>query len=85
MTFSLGIQNPNTRHVEDLHDLGYLPIKIDALKEGTLVPFRVPMLTIENTDPRFFWLTNYLETLISTELWQPATSATIASEYKNSQ
>lgn len=78
----LGVQNPFTQHIEELHDLGYLPIKIDALREGTLVPFRVPMLTIENTDSRFFWLTNYLETLASTTLWKPATTASIARKYK---
>lgn len=82
LKFALGIAKPHTKHIEDLHDLGYLPIKIDALREGTLVPFRVPMLTIENTDDRFFWLTNYLETLASTTLWKPATSASIARKYK---
>lgn len=78
----LGVQNPETQHIEELHDLGYLPIRIKAVKEGTLIPFRVPMLTIENTDPIFFWLTNYLETLASTTLWKPATSASIARKFK---
>jgi nicotinamide phosphoribosyltransferase len=78
---TLGDQNPETSHIEELHDLGYLPLSIRALPEGTLVPLRVPMLTIHNTDHRFFWLTNYIETLASCELWQPATSATIANEY----
>lgn len=75
-------QNPDTSHIEELHDLGYLPLKIKALDEGTLVPFRVPMLTIENTDPRFFWLTNYFETLMSNNLWKPSTSASIARIYR---
>jgi nicotinamide phosphoribosyltransferase len=79
---TLGVANPETKHIEDLHDLGYLPLSIKALPEGTLVPLRVPMFTIENTDHRFFWLTNYIETLASCELWQPATSATIAFEYR---
>lgn len=38
----------------------------------------MPYFTVENTDPRVFWLTNYLETELSAELWQPITSATIA-------
>lgn len=80
--YSLGVQDPDTKHIEDLHDLGYLPLEVKALEEGTLVPLRVPMMTIQNTDPRFYWLTNYIETLASCELWQPATSATIANEYK---
>lgn len=79
---TLGVANPETKHIEDLHDLGYLPLSIKALPEGTLVPLRVPMLTIENTHPKFFWLTNFVETLMSCELWQPCTSATIAHEYR---
>jgi nicotinamide phosphoribosyltransferase len=74
--------NPETKHIEELHDLGYLPLSIKALPEGTLCPIRVPMMTIENTDSRFFWLTNFLETLISCELWQSSTSATIAHQYR---
>ncbi len=78
----LGVENPSTKHIEDLWDLGYLPLEVKAVEEGTLVPVKCPMLTIQNTDPRFFWLTNYIETLASTELWQGTTSATIANEYR---
>lgn len=80
--FTLGDQNAETQHLEDLHDLGYLPLLIKALPEGTIVPLRVPMMTIQNTNPKFFWLTNFVESLASSELWQPSTSATIAREYK---
>lgn len=73
---------PQTKHLEDLHDLGYLPLSIKALPEGTITPFRVPTITIQNTDPRFFWLTNYIETLASCELWQASTSATLANSYR---
>ena len=69
-------------HFEALHDLGYLPIEVKALPEGTLVPIKVPVLTIKNTHPDFFWITNYLETIISNLLWKPMTSATIAFQYK---
>lgn len=79
---TLGDKNPETKHLEDLHDLGYLPLLIKALPEGTSVPLRVPMMTVQNTDPRFFWLTNFVESLASCELWQASTSATIAREYK---
>jgi nicotinamide phosphoribosyltransferase len=78
----LGPNNVGTRHIEELHDLGYLPIRIKALPEGTLCPIRVPALTFINTHPDFFWLTNYFETLISTTLWLPMTSATTARLYK---
>ena len=69
-------------HIERLHDFGYLPLKVKALPEGTLVPMGVPVLTIYNTNPDFYWLTNFLETLISTMLWKPMTAATIAHQYK---
>ena len=70
-------------HIERLHDFGYLPLKVKALPEGTLVPMGVPVLTIYNTNPDFYWLTNFLETLISTMLWKPMTAATIAHQYKS--
>ena len=69
-------------HFEDLHDLGYLPICVKIIEEGTLVPIKVPVLTIYNTHPDFYWLTNYLETIISNLLWKPMTSATIAYAYR---
>ena len=72
----------DTSHWEELHDLGYLPLKICALPEGTLTPIRVPMFTIENTLPQFYWLTNFIETILSNEIWKPMTSATIALEYR---
>jgi nicotinamide phosphoribosyltransferase len=69
-------------HFEALHDLGYLPIHVKAIEEGTLVPIKVPVLTIYNTHPDFYWVTNYLETIISNLLWKPMTSATIAHTYR---
>lgn len=69
-------------HFEALHDLGYLPINVKSIDEGELVPIRVPVLTIYNTHPDFYWVTNYLETIISNLLWKPMTSATIGFEYR---
>lgn len=65
-------------HIRELHRVGYLPLEFRAVPEGTRVPLRVPTFTIENTKPEFFWLTNYLETIISATYWQPSTAATIA-------
>jgi nicotinamide phosphoribosyltransferase len=79
---SLGIEDFDCSHIEALHDLGYLPIKIKALNEGFRVPIGVPVLTIVNTHPDFYWLTNYLETILSASLWKAMTSATIAFEMK---
>lgn len=80
--YTLGVENPDTTHIKDLWELGHLPIEIKALKEGTLAPIKTPVLTIENTDDNFFWVTNYIETIISNEIWLPMTSATIAYEYR---
>ncbi|TXH11893.1 MAG: nicotinate phosphoribosyltransferase [Spirochaetes bacterium] len=65
-------------HIRALHNLGYIPLEFKALPEGTHVPLRVPMFTVENTHPDFFWLTNYFETILSADLWMPMTSATNA-------
>lgn len=78
----VGLDNVGYEHIAALHKLGYLPIEIKALPEGSICPIRVPMMTIKNTLPEFFWLTNYLETLISCVLWMPCTSATSARLYK---
>lgn len=72
----------DTKHIEALHDLQYLPIRIKSLKEGAFCPIGVPILIITNTHKDFAWLVNYVETLMSCVLWQPITSATIAHEYK---
>lgn len=82
MDTSLGKDAISMEHLEALHDLGYLPVKIKVLPEGTLVPMRVPFLTIVNTLPQFFWVTNFLETIMCNALWHPMTSATIALEYR---
>jgi nicotinamide phosphoribosyltransferase len=70
-------------HIARLHDLGYLPLKIKALPEGTIVPHGIPCLTITNTIDEFYWLPNFLETLISNTLWYPSTSANHARKLKN--
>lgn len=69
-------------HIGNLHDLGYLPVEINALPEGTLVPMQVPMLTIHNTVKEFFWLPSMLETIISNTLWFPITTATVAHKFR---
>lgn len=78
----LGPNQVGVEHIEALHALGYLPIEIKALPEGSICPIGVPALTIVNTLPEFFWITNYLETLMSATLWLPMTSATSARLYK---
>ena len=82
MKHSLLIANPDSSHIAELHDLGYLPLELRALKEGTLAPIQVPVLTLENTHDSFYWLTNYFETIMSNEIWLPMTSATFAYEMR---
>lgn len=69
-------------HIKALHTLGFLPLVIKALPEGTVSPIGIPCLTIYNTEDDFGWLVNYLETLLSCSLWQSITSATLANEYR---
>jgi len=54
---------------------GMLPISIKSVPEGTIVPVKNVLFTLVNTDPKCFWLTNYLETLL-VEVWYPMTVAT---------
>ncbi|MBL8520502.1 MAG: nicotinate phosphoribosyltransferase [Betaproteobacteria bacterium] len=69
-------------HIRALHRHGHLPLRIKALPEGSIVPHGVPMLTLHNTDPRFFWVTNMLETILSAVLWKACTSATSAHRFR---
>jgi nicotinamide phosphoribosyltransferase len=69
-------------HISSLYDLGYLPISIKSLPEGSRVPMKVAAFTIQNTLPEFFWVTNYIETPLSAILWKSLTTATTAYEYR---
>jgi nicotinamide phosphoribosyltransferase len=60
---------------------GHLPVSIKAVREGTVVPVHNVLMTIENTDPKCFWLTNFLETLLM-QVWYPCTVATLSREIK---
>jgi len=61
---------------------GKLPLKIRAVNEGVLVPVSNVMVTMENTDPKCFWLTNYIETALLRAIWYPTTVATQSYEIK---
>ena len=65
-----------------LHELGYLPVEINAVAEGTLVPMGVPCVEIKSTNPQFFWVGQALEASLSSAIWHPMISATIAREYR---
>lgn len=78
----LGPGAVDSDHIRALHRKGYLPLRFRAVEEGTLVPTRVPSFTIENTEPEFFWLVNYIEAALSSQVWHPSTTATIATQYR---
>lgn len=61
---------------------GRLPVRIRAIPEGTSVPVHNVLMTVENTDPRLPWLTNYLETLLS-QVWYPITVASNSRSIKD--
>lgn len=82
MDSSLGEGAVTLEHLEALHELGYLPLEVRALPEGAVVPVGIPLVTMHNTKPEFFWLTNFLETIMSAYLWLPITSATTARNYR---
>ncbi len=82
MDTSLGKDAIPCEPIAALHDLHYLPIEIKAMPEGSLIPYKVPCLTIVNTHPEFFWLVNYLESVMSCYLWKGCTSATTARWYR---
>lgn len=82
LTATLGKGTYSSKKIEALHDLGYLPLEIKALPEGTRVPIKVPMLEISNTHPDFVWLVNTIETNISCNLWHPMVCANVGYRYR---
>jgi len=60
---------------------GRLPVTVKAVPEGTVVPYKNVLFTLENTDDNCFWLTNYLETLL-VQIWYPTTVCTQSREQK---
>lgn len=80
---TLGKGSYNLEKIAALHTLGYLPLEIKAVLEGTKVPVRVPMIEIKNTHPEFAWLVNTIESLMSAELWHPMVSAQVGVMYRD--
>ena len=61
---------------------GWLPLRIRAVAEGSVVPVRNVLATVENTDPDFYWLTSYIETEMLRAIWYPSTVATVSASAK---
>jgi nicotinamide phosphoribosyltransferase len=84
VTMSLGPQAVDPEFLaclDELIQLRYLPLKIKSLPEGEKVPLKFPLLTITNTLPRFYWLVNFVETLLS-KLWYTSTCATVSHRFR---
>lgn len=78
----LGVADADTSHIESLHKLGYLPLEIKGLPEFKSYKYGTPVATIKNTLPEFYWLVNFIETVMLSELWIMSNNATIANEFK---
>lgn len=78
----LGIKKPKVDHLEALHAERRLPLRIFALPEGSLLPYKVPAMVWHNTVDHAYWLPNAIETLLSNILWMPSTSATTSRKYR---
>lgn len=83
VTEIVGPNDVGSDHIRALHNLGYVPLEFKALPEGATVPIGVPVFTVENTHPDFFWLVNYFESAMSAEIWLPSTSATQAKRMRD--
>ena len=68
--------------IRDLHRLGYLPIALYTVPEGTSTKIGVPQNVFVNTHPDFAWLTNTLETLYSTYIWHIQIAAEVGKRYR---
>lgn len=78
----LGKGNYNLQKVINLHRLGYLPLDIHAIPEGTMVPMGVPCIEITNTHPDYAWVVQWVESLMSSEMWKPCVHATVGHMYR---
>lgn len=79
----LGLENVEIDRVMALHELGYLPLKMRALPEGTIVPMGVPCIELTNTHPDFAWVVQWVECILQAELWKPCCHATMAKKFRN--
>jgi len=69
------------KYILDKYD-GYLPLEISAVKEGSKIPLKCPLVQVINTDKKLPWLTSYIETALLRAIWYPSTVATISYEVK---
>ena len=78
----IGKQSYDLSRIAALHDLGYLPIKMKALPEGSVVNMGVPCIELTNTHPDFAWVVQWIECIAQSELFGTCNWATMAHEYR---
>lgn len=83
MNTQLGEGNYDVDKVTALHKLGYLPLLIRSLPEGSIVNMGIPCIELTNTHPDFAWLVQWLECLLQVNLWSTCGYATIGKIYKD--
>lgn len=82
LTYTLGPGTYDSQKIKDLWDLGYLPLEIRAVPEGTRTAIGVPQIEISNTHPNFVWLVNTIETMLSATMWHTQVSAEVGYRYR---
>ncbi len=81
MDIQIGIANTEWIEIAALHQLGYLPIEIRALPEGTVVNMGIPVVEMRNTHPDFAWVVQWIECILQAELWATCAYATVGKAY----
>lgn len=79
---TIGTNGVGEERLKKLHELGYLPLQIRAVPEGTRTNIRVPQIEISNTHPEFVWLVNSIETMLSCTMWHTQVSAEVGYRYR---
>ena len=81
METQIGVENTEWVKIAALHKLGYLPLEIRALPEGSVVNMGIPIVEMTNTHPDFAWIVQWVECILQAELWAPCAYATIGKAY----
>ena len=81
MDIQIGVENTEWDRIAALHELGYLPLEIRALPEGSVVNMGIPVVEMINTHPDFAWIVQWVECILQAELWAPCAYATIGKAY----
>lgn len=80
---TMGNDRISVDKIIQLHNLGYLPLEINAIEEGICCPMGIPMIEITNTHPKFAWCVNVIESLLSSEMWYQSCTAIAGKRYRD--